>query len=575
MSAESIGAGSLPGAMVQLASRIVRQCGERDGPDGSALVSACALALHQLSQGHTRVDLSEGGRVLLSPRDPRSGSDRIEVAVPPHIRDALSRAASRSSALVERMTASDVREAHAPLVVEGDHLSLARCRNDESALALALRRRAHEWDDAATRRADADRIASLEGTALLDGAQREAVLCSAARGLAIVTGGPGTGKTTVAARIAAAHAHIMSVRGSRSAIRLLAPTGKAASRLSASFASAAAALPEAHSGALRGCLATTVHAALQAREPDGLVRATMVIVDEASMVDLALMRQLVDAVPAGATLVVLGDRDQLASVEAGTVLADMTDSGSAIAQSVIRLERSHRFGGDSAVGTLARAVLDGDADRAMALLGDGTSSDAASTAPSGVRIIRCQSERDILHASLETFRTHGSEVAILCAHRHGATGTLELNRLFAEASGAPIADALSALHWDGRPVIVTENDRALGLMNGDVGVMRAGADGRIAAWFPGRDEGVPASILPSAESAYALTVHKSQGSEFDHVAVVLPAHPSPILTRELIFTGITRARRSVTLIGPPERVREAIGRQVARASGLSERLRIG
>lgn len=583
MSADTIGAGALPGAMVQLASRIVRRCGEHDGPDGSALVSACALALHQLSQGHTRVDLSDGGRVLLSPCNPHHSSDRIEVAVPSHIRDALSRAASRSSALVERMSVSDAREARTPLVIEGDHLSLARCRDDESALAHALRRRAHGWDDAGARRADADRIASLEGTALLDGAQREAVLCSAARGLAIVTGGPGTGKTTVAARIAAAHAHIMSVRGSRSAIRLLAPTGKAASRLSASFASAAEALPEVHAAALRGCLATTVHAALHARGSDGLAHATMAIVDEASMVDLALMRQLVDAVPAGATLVVLGDRDQLASVEAGTVLADMTDAGSSIAQCVIRLERSHRFGGDSAVGTLARAVLDGDADRAMALLGDGTSAGAPSTAsstaqslaPSGVRIIRCQSEREILHASLEAFRTHGSGVAILCAHRHGATGTLELNRLLAEASGAPAADALSGLHWDGRPVIVTENDRALGLMNGDVGVMRTGPDGRIAAWFPGREEGVPASILPTAESAYALTVHKSQGSEFDHVAVVLPAHPSPILTRELIFTGITRARRSVTLIGPPERVREAIGRQVARASGLSERLRIG
>ena len=415
-------------------------------------------------------------------------------------------------------------------------------------------------------------------------AQQRAVLCSAERGLTIVTGGPGTGKTTVAARIAAAHMHVLAMRGARASLRLLAPTGKAASRLSESFAAAAASLPEPHGAPLRGCLATTVHAALLGREGEGLRRATMVILDEASMVDLALMRRLADAVAEGASLVVLGDREQLASVEAGTVLADMTDAGSAIADSVIRLERSHRFGGDSPVGLLARAVLDGDAERAVASLGAGATAVSAAVTrdaavggrpAAGVRLVDCRSEREIVRATVDLFRAHGQGTAILCAHRHGATGTLEVNRLCAEACGAPISDPLSAVHWDGRPVIVTENDRAPGLMNGDVGVMRAGPEGRLEGSFPGREGRVPAAILPAAESAYALTIHKSQGSEFDHVAIVLPAHPSPILSRELIFTGITRARQSVTVIGPPERVREAIGRRVARASGLSDRLRIG
>ena len=585
MSAESIGAGMLPPAVVQVAERIVRRCGEHAGPDAPALAAACALALHQLSQGHTRVDISRNGRVLLAPREPRDGMERVEVAVPASMGDALSRAAARGSRLVSRMEVSDAADAATPLVIEGESLALARCRDDERALAQSLRQRAQLWSDADARQAIVQELVSSWGGAALDDAQRRAVLCSAARGLTIVTGGPGTGKTTVAARIAAAHVHLLAMRGARPSLRLLAPTGKAASRLSESFSGAASALPEPHGAALRGCLATTVHAALMGREAQGLSRATMVIMDEASMVDLALMRRLVGAVSNDAALVVLGDRDQLASVEAGTVLADMTEPGSAIAESVTRLERSHRFGSDSPVGLLAHAVLYGDAEGALRLLGAGAvpgpaqsahaSAEGSMRAAPGVRLMDCRSEREIVRAAIDIFRSAGRGTAILCAHRHGSTGTLEINRLCAEASGARITDPLSAVHWDGRPVIVTENDRALGLMNGDVGIIRAGPDGRLGAWFAGREGPVPAPILPASESAYALTIHKSQGSEFDHVAIVLPASPSPILSRELVFTGITRARQSVTVVGPPERIREAIGRPVARASGLSDRLRIG
>jgi len=571
MSAEAIGAGLLPAAVVQLAARIVRQCAEDTSPDAAALTTACALALHQLSQGHTRVDLSDSGRVLLAPRDAREGLERIEVGVPARMRDAVERAAERGSMLVSRMSIADAPAATSPLVIEGQCLALARCRDDECALAHALRSRTRMRDDADHRMQQVRTLIASWGAAALDDAQQRAVMCSAIRRLAIVTGGPGTGKTTVAARIAAAHAHILSSGGARAALRLLAPTGKAASRLSESFAAAAASLPQEHGAALRGSLATTVHAALYSRGSDCLDRATMVILDEASMVDLALMRRLVDGVPADATLVVLGDRHQLASVEAGTVLADMTEPTSSISDSITRLERSHRFGGDSAVGQLARVTLDGNADAALEMLSTCTSMPDAS----GVRLLDCRSDREIARATVSLFRARGRDVAILCAHRHGPTGTLEINRLCAEASGARGSDPLSAVHWDGRPIIVTENDRALGLMNGDVGLMRLSAGGQLEAVFRGRDAAVPASILPASESAYALTIHKSQGSEFDHVAVVLPARPSPILSRELIFTGITRARKSVTVIGPPDRVREAIGRRVARASGLSDRMRIG
>lgn len=585
MSSDAIDDGLIPPALMQVAARIVRRCGEHSGPDSASLTAACALALHQLAQGHTCVDVSESGRVLLAPRDARAGGEFIECAVPVHIRESVARAAGRGSALVARMDVRDEAAAPSPMVIEGDRLSLARCRDDESALGVALRRRSQPIPDHEWRRDAALGILESWGASAGDDAQQRAVLCSAVRGLAIVTGGPGTGKTTVAARVAAAHARILGGRGAKAALRLLAPTGKAASRLSESFAAAAAALPGSDGAALRGCLATTVHAALHGRESESLARATMVIVDEASMVDLALMRRLVDAVPASATLVVLGDRDQLASVEAGTVLADMTEPGSAIADSVTRLERSHRFGSDSHIGILARAVLEGDADRALECLACGESvgtpegSSAAlarsALATAATRLLDCRSDREVIRTALDIFKGHGRDTAILCAHRHGATGALEINRLCAEASGARASDPLSAVHWEGRPIIVTENDHALALMNGDVGVMRTGPSGQLEARFAGREAGVPAAILPAVESAYALTIHKSQGSEYDHVALVLPSNPSPILTRELLFTGITRARRSVTVIGPPDRVREAIGRRVSRASGLSDRLRIG
>ena len=372
MGAEPIGAGLLPPAIMQVAERIVMRCGEHAAQDAPQLAAACALALHQLSQGHTRIDMSAAGRVLLAPREARDGSDRIEVSVPAPIRESVARAAARGSALVSRMEVSDGAAAVTPMVLEGECLSLARCRDDECALAQALRARAQALADSGARVGAVKQLFEAWGDGALDDAQRQAVLCSASRGLTIVTGGPGTGKTTVAARIAAAHAHVRAANGKTASLRLLAPTGKAASRLSESFAAAAAALPVAHGDALRGCRATTVHAALLGREGAGLGRATMVILDEASMVDLSLMRRLVDAVAADAALVVLGDRNQLASVEAGTVLADMAEPGSAISGSVVRLERSHRFAGESPVGLLARAVLEGDADRALASLGAAT-----------------------------------------------------------------------------------------------------------------------------------------------------------------------------------------------------------
>lgn len=566
-----VGGVELPLPVSRLAARVVRSCREVQSAEAPLLTAACALAFHQLSQGHTITDLSAGATVVLPCGTDASRGDRIEVEVPDALRAALASAAARGSRLVESRALSDDGACSAPLVLEGSMLSLARCRSDEQAVARALRARAGEREGAAAwSSAAADWVSGLGGRGL-DELQRRAVELSLSRLLAIIAGGPGTGKTTVAAEIAAAHgiAH-ERLHGRPASVRLLAPTGKAAGRLTESFASAALRIGGATGGAIAGCRAQTIHAALAGESASWLRRATLVIVDEASMVDLHLMRRMLEGIAGDATLVLLGDRDQLASVEAGSVLADITEPGLSIEGCTVRLERSRRFTEQSPVGRLAASIRAGDPDSALALLQAPRDPESE-----GVSLVVAGREREIVEAALAFGDLHARGGAVLCAHRHGACGSLALNRALAEAACAPISDPLSPLHWEGRPVIVTQNDPAVDLLNGDVGIMQAGEDGRLWARIAGRDRLVPAALLPPCESAYALTVHKSQGSEFDEVVVVLPAFPSPILTRELLFTAVTRARRGVTVIGAPERVREALARRVMRGSGLPERLRIG
>lgn len=568
-----MGAGEVPPPMVRLAARVVRSCGESHSTEATSLTAACALAFHQLSQGHTITDLSAGATVVIPAGRDAPRGDRVEAEVPRGMLAALEAAATRGSRLVDRRAPADDSACAAPLVVEGSRLTLARCRADELAVARALRARAGERADGDAWSAAAGDWLSAHAQRGLDELQQRAVALSLRRALAIVAGGPGTGKTTVAAEIAAAHgiAH-ERIHGRPASVRLLAPTGKAAGRLTESFASAAMRIGGAVGSAIATCRAQTIHAALAGESAAGLRRATLVIVDETSMVDLHLMRRLLDGVSSTASLVLLGDRDQLASVEAGSVLADITEDGLVIAGCTVRLERSRRFTEASPVGRLAAAIRAGDAEAALALLERGQ---GAAGAGEGVALLAAESERDVAGRALEFSGLHAAGGAVLCAHRHGPCGSLALNRAFAEAVHAPITDPLSPVHWEGRPIIVTQNDPAVDLLNGDVGVMEAGGDGRLWARIAGRERPVPAGMLPPCESAYALTVHKSQGSEFDRVAVVLPAFPSPILTRELLFTAVTRARRQVAIIGAPERVREALARRVMRGSGLPERLRIG
>ncbi|MEY3011832.1 MAG: exodeoxyribonuclease subunit alpha [Pseudomonadota bacterium] len=469
-----------------------------------------------------------------------------------------------------------------------------------------------------------------------------AVRTAATQRLTVVTGGPGTGKTYSVTRTLAL---LLQVDPAGLRVALAAPTGKAAVRMREAIAENLRALPEdvvdvevrARVDALG---ASTLHRLIGLR-PDGSARHhagnplpyDVVVVDEVSMVDLAMMQALTAAMPAGARLVLLGDRDQLASVDAGTVLGDVVRageaSGSALAGAVVRFTRSRRFAGAPTIAHVAAALQrasaedDGSAAQTAAiararawLCGEASAPDE--TLPNRVRWLDtalAETDRALLHERLldalgqpydTLFAGLGEVLArqgvaalaepatqlrallaleryrVLATHRRGLRGVaglqrgLEARALRAlERAGASVPTR--GAHWLGRPLLVTQNDPATGLMNGDVGmVLPVHEDGTLGAVFVDREQGEPRvrtvtlSRLPSHESALAMTVHKSQGSQFEEVALVLHDADSPIQTRELVYTGITRAAVRLRWSGPAEVLQRALSRRVARASGLAE-----
>ena len=421
--------------------------------------------------------------------------------------------------------------------------------------------------------------------------QRAAAEMAVRRKLAVISGGPGTGKTTTVVKVMAL---VEEQLPEPARILLVAPTGKAAARMQESVQSQLAQLeaPRVVKAVLEEVEATTIHRRLGWRPSsptrfrhgrDNPLQADLVIVDEASMVDLALMTKLVEAVRPQARLVLLGDRDQLASVEAGAILGDIcaapSDTAQDLAGSIVHLRRSWRFDDTSGIGNLARSVNAGDATRALEIL-DGGEHASVALLPSGPqsrpdqllgdRLVqgyrRLAQARDPAQAlaALSDFR-------VLCAHRRGRFGMEALNRLAREQlSRAGLIEGYG--DWfHGRPVIVTRNDYGLGLFNGDTGVAMHDEEGRLRVWFEGSGGALRAlhpARLPACESVYAMTVHKSQGSEFDRVLLLLPQQPSPILTRELVYTGLTRARSSVTVVSSAEVLRSAIEGRIQRSSGL-------
>ena len=413
--------------------------------------------------------------------------------------------------------------------------------------------------------------------------QRAAANMALSQGLTVLTGGPGTGKTTTVARLLALLAEQAALEGRPSPrIALAAPTGKAAARLQEAVQAAVDALDAADRSRLTGLEATTLHRLLGSR-PDTSSRFRhhrgnrlphdVIVVDETSMVSLTMMARLLEAVRPDTRLLLVGDPDQLASVEAGAVLADLVQGLGAAR--VASLTTSHRFGAD--IGELAAAVRDGDADTALAVLrAGGAHIEWLQSAQSLRDVLLPQAlrlrEACVLGDTATALRTL-EEHRLLCAHRREvAHWNRQVQRWLTEATGEP----LWSTWYAGRPILVTANDYGLKLYNGDTGVTVATPDGlRVAVGGPSlRTPTFAPGRLAEVDTMHAMTIHKSQGSQSAEVTVLLPPEDSQLLTRELFYTAVTRAQSRVRVVGSEAEVRAAIDRQAVRATGLGRRLKV-
>lgn len=551
------------------------------------VLAAAALASLAIANGHAAFDPARPQLLL---------ADAETLPAPPSWREILA-----DSRWVATPDAAETADPQAPLVLEAGLLYLRRYREYEHRLAQGLLRIAAEAPMASDPATLASLFAALfpQTDAADDGGQSRAAMLALTRSLLLITGGPGTGKTTTIARLL-----LLLIAQARQAgaaalrIALAAPTGRAAERMAESLRAAAAQLRATPGVDPSLCDALPIEARTLHRllgtipdrprfrhNADNPLPYDAIVVDEASMVDLPLMCKLVEAVPDGARLILLGDRDQLPSVEAGDVLAAIVDAadegepGRALSGHRVQLRRGYRQSEALDLAPVADAVRDGDSDSALALLRSGTLR--------GVRFHEglldplAATTRENLLAPWRELSTAADPAAalmlaartrLLTALREGPQGAALLNARIEEA----LAGAHRAPYFHGRLILITENSYRHGLFNGDIGVCLSGDDGAAVVWFSGGSEGVrgfhPAA-LPAHSGAFAMTVHKSQGSEFDTVWLQLPAADARVASRELLYTAITRARRELHLCASEPVLRAALSRHAARVSGLAMRLR--
>jgi exodeoxyribonuclease V alpha subunit len=585
----------------------------RLGADDDELVAlATALAVRAPRRGHVLVDLATVMATATAEADEEL--DLSSLPWPP-LQSWLEHL-TRSPLVALGEDGPDDR----PLRLVGTGLYLDRYWRDEGLVAddVGARCGADPWEVDEELLADGLGRLFREDDADL---QRRAAAVAVRRHFSVIAGGPGTGKTTTVARLLALLDEQAAAAGRPPPlVALAAPTGKAAARMAESVHQGAGDLDveDVTRRRLLALDASTVHRLL-GRHPASANRFRhdrhnrlphdVVVVDETSMMSLPLMARLVEAVRRDARLVLLGDQQQLASVEAGAVLGDIvgpaggpgwrpTRAGPRIGECITVLQANHRFRGPLA--DLANAVRAGDADAVVGVLsaslqpraepprssfpGDDSAVDwlAADVATAGE--VTLAPVRELVLAAgqplIEAARLGDGAGALdalgrlrlLCAHRDGPAGASTWNsRAEQWLLGGP---AGGGAWYVGRPVIVTENDYSLGLFNGDVGVVVAQPDGSLAVAFR-RGVGVVTvspSRVPGVATAFAMTAHRAQGSEFDEVVVLLPSASSRALTRELLYTAVTRARERVVLVGAEESVRAAARRRVARASGLTGRL---
>lgn len=621
-------AGVLSAADVHVALRLTGLAGSGAEPD---VLLAAALAVRAPRMGHVFVDLARVARTAIV----ESGEELDLGTLPWPAPERWPAQVAAAGGLVATSDGGEPADAPVrPLRLIGTRLYLDRYWREERAVAADLQ----TAGSAPLRRVDVPLLG--EGIARLFGGeddqlQRVAAACAVLRRLAVLAGGPGTGKTTTVARIVALIGE-QAIAGGEQAplVALAAPTGRAAARLQQAVHDEAHALDVADGvrAWLLSLRASTIHRLLAYRpgshsrfrhDRSNRLPHDVVIVDESSMVSLSLMARLLEAVRPDARLVLVGDHEQLTAIEAGAVLRDivgptagpprmsrMTRSivsralacevdaalvagAGAFGDGIVVLDRVRRFG--AGIAAVANAVRAGDGALLLSVLrdageevtwiqppaggarGPGDSGWSAALAPLREAAVHCG------QAVIESSRAGDGAGALaalgsfrlLCAQRHGPHGV----SVWTAAIEGWLAAAVPGFDPDGteyagRPLLITRNDDELRLYNGDTGVVIAGAPDRLAAAFERDGEIVTLapSRLASVETVYAMTIHKSQGSQFDVTAVVLGDPTSRILTRELLYTAVTRARRKLILVADATALQAAVQRPVARATGLRERL---
>ena len=510
-----------------------------------------------------------------------------------------------------------------PFILDGSRLYLYRYWDYEKKLVGSLKERAARAPEEINQKRLQDGLKRLfpQSTPGETDWQKVAVFASVMKNFCVISGGPGTGKTFTVAKILAL---LLELSAGTLRIALAAPTGKAAARLQEAIKNARTGLncPEKTKAAIPA-EASTIHRLLKSFPDSPYFRydaknplpADVVVVDEASMVDLALMSKLVQAIPVCARLILLGDKDQLASVEAGAVLGDICDTGNdhgvsnhfsdlyqkvtgekiekhthkqsktGLRDSIIQLKKSFRFGPSSGISEVSRIVNEGDSAKAFNLLKSSSYDDIAwrelprpEMLPSALKehiiagFAPYLKERD--HARIfDLF----SWMRLLCAVREGPYGVNALNLLVERVLKDEGLIRQKSRWYPGRPVLINRNDYTLKLFNGDVGITLPDPEAghELKVFFPGPEGNLrkfPPLRLPEHETVFAMTVHKSQGSEFERVLFLMPDRDVPVLTRELVYTAITRAKAAVEVWGREEIFKAAVSRRTIRASGLRDAL---
>lgn len=590
-------------------ARLMTRLTGRNAPElflGAALVSS------HTREGHICLDLcAKAGETLLE------GEDGSESVVCPKL--SVWQKKLRESSVVGKPGE------YKPLILDDrSRLYLYRYWDYETQLAALIQKRTGEYAesiDFALLKEGLNRLFPAGESKETDW-QKVAAFTALTQKFCVISGGPGTGKTTTVARILALL--VEQATSGKLGIALAAPTGKAAARLQDAIRSAKKkldcaetvkeAIPEEASTIHRllGTVPGSPYFRHNAKNP---LSADVVAVDEASMVDLALMSKLVQALDPEARLILLGDKDQLASVEAGAVLGDIcagkeihrfsesfcvhlektvggsfgkcSDRGNltGIQDCIVELRKNYRFGSDSGIGMVSRTVNAGDGEEAVKLMANGTYSDILwKKLPRSDGLLREMKqivvegfESYLRIDKMEEIFSLFDRFRILCALREGPYGVRTVNALVERILEREKLIAPRKNWYRGRPVLITRNNYSLHLFNGDIGITLpdSRSNGDLRVFFPTADGTLRKFHplrLPECETVYAMTVHKSQGSEFDKVLMLLSDRESPVLTRELIYTGITRARKQIEIWGNEEVFRIAVSRRTQRTSGLRDAL---